>query len=168
MNSIRKIILLSVAFGIIVLLLFVFIAYPLLEQLQEISEELIVARKELVLSKGEIEKSEQIKKVYQKIESDIDKIDQLFVNPEVPVDLIEFWERTAENSNLAIKITPVSLRVSEQDQWNSMGFQINTLGSFSDFSKFLQKIETSSYLLEVQNITAKEDSVNLTIKVFTR
>lgn len=168
MNPIRKIILLSVVFGAIVLLLVAFIISPLFEQLQRISGEFILAKKELLLSEGEIGKSEQFKERYQKIKSDIDKIDQLFINPEVPLNLIEFWEKTAENTNLFIEISPTSLKSSEQDPWNSMGFRVNVVGLFPDFLKFLQKMETGPYLIEVQNITVKEAAVNLTIKVFTQ
>ncbi len=176
MNSIKEIILISVVFGILTLLLIVFLMYPFLKNIQQASDELILLRENLFLTESEFERAEQFKQNYQELESDLNKIQQLFVNSEVPIDLIEFWEKTAAGTGLSIDITPTSLSAValENEPWSSLVFRLNLTGSFPNFLRFLQKIERGPYLTEVQDINVKEGSlvgdtvVNLTIKVFTK
>lgn len=177
MNSKKEIILISIGFGILVLLLIVFLAYPFLKDIQETSGELILLKEKLFLAESELEKSEQFKQSYQELESDLNKIQQLFVIPEVPIDLIEFWEKTAAGAELSIDIEPTSLSAValENEPWSSLVFRLNLTGSFPNFLKFLQKIERGPYLTEVQDINVKKliereigSVVNLTIKVFTK
>jgi len=175
MNSIKQIILISVGFGIILLLIVAFVICPLFEGIGTASSDFILAKKELSLSESELEKSEQFKGAYAKLETDLNKISQLFANPEVPIDLIEFWEKLAGQSQLSIDIAPVSLAAKKEDVWGFLGFRINLEGSFQDFLKFLQKTESGPYLSEVQNLSVKKlevsansVSASLIIKAFTQ
>lgn len=175
----KKTILISIIFGLITIaLIFVGIS-PLLQGIKKNSETLIALKAELTLSQERAGKIEQLKKDYKELEPDLEKIDKLFVNPETPIDLIEFWEKMASISNLSIEISPVSLKSFQDEAWNSMGFQLRLTGSFPNFRKFLEKIETGPYLIELQNLSVKkltegklvspEDvSVSLTAKVYTR
>ncbi|PIR71899.1 MAG: hypothetical protein COU42_03110 [Candidatus Nealsonbacteria bacterium CG10_big_fil_rev_8_21_14_0_10_36_24] len=188
MNSIKEIILISVVFGILTLLLIVFLVYPFLKDIQQVSDELILLREKLFLAKSEFEKSEQFKQGYKGLESDLNKIQQFFINPEVPIDLIEFWEKTAAGAGLSINIVPTSLSAValESEPWSSLIFRLNLTGSFPNFLKFLQKTERGPYLIEVQDINVKKLTereigskgyenfsigdvfVNLVIKVFSK
>lgn len=151
----KKIIIFSLIFGIITLVLINFVICSLLEGIKKDSEEFIAAKKELILSKGETGKFEQFKETYKELEPDLEKIDKLFVDPEVPIDLIEFWEKTAIDSELSINISPALLKALETDPWHSVGFQIALVGPFPDFLKFLEKIENAPYLIEIQNLIVK-------------
>ena len=175
MNSTKQIILISVGFGSVLLLIVVFVICPLFQGIGVASDEFILTRKELSLSENELEKSEQFKDTYAKLETDLNKISQLFVNPEVPIDLIEFWEKLAGQSQLSIDIAPISLAAKKEDVWGSLGFRINLEGPFLDFLKFLQKTESCPYLSEVQNLSVKKlevsansVSANLVVKTFTK
>jgi len=86
-------------------------------------------------------------------------------------------DKTAENSKLLSDISSVSVKTSETDPWSSLGFQITLAGLLPDFLRFLEKIETAPYLIEVQNLTVKKVSgsglnlgvsATLIIKVYTR
>lgn len=188
MNPKKEIILISIVFGILVLLLIVFLAYPFLKDIQKASGELILLKEKLFLTEKEFEKSEQFKQSYQELEPDLNKIQRLFIDPEIPIDLIEFWEKTAAESGLSIDIEPTSLSAValENKPWSSLVFRLNLTGSFPNFLKFLQKTEKGPYLTEVQDINVKKLSereigskgyegfsigdvvVNLTIKVFSK
>ena len=151
----KKTILFSLIFGIIALILVSFAIYPLFKGIKKDSEGFIAVKKELTLCGSKVGKFEQFKKIYKELEPDLERIERIFVDPEVPIDLIEFWEKTAINSELSINISPVSLKAVETDPWNSIGFQIAVIGSFSDFLKFLEKIETGPYLIKIQNLSVK-------------
>ncbi len=164
----KKIITISVIFGIIIVILFSFVIYPLLNGVKKNSQELILAKKELVSFKTKTKEFEQSKKAYGSLKTDLEKIDELFINSDVPIDLIKFWRETAKDSGLLIDISPTSLEVSETVLWNSIGFRLSLIGPFSDFLEFLEKIETAPYLIEIQNLSAKTSKQFLTIKVYIK
>lgn len=155
MSPKKKIIIFSVIFGIAAIAIVGFIIRPLFKGIEKSSEELITAKKELILSQEEAGKFEQFKEIYKGLKPDLEKINQLFVDPEIPIDLIKFWEKEARDSELSIKISPIFLEVAETDPWNSIGFRLSLIGSFPDFLKFLEKTETSPYLIEIQNLTVE-------------
>jgi len=164
----KKIIVISIIFGIVVIILLCFVIYPLLSGVKKNSQDLILAKKELISFKAETEKFEQSKKVYGSLKTDLEKIDELFIDSDVPVNLIKFWRKTAEDSGLLIDISPTSLEVSETVLWDSIGFRLNLIGSFPKFLKFLEKIETALYLIEIQNLSIKGSEQFLTIKVYIK
>lgn len=168
----KKIIVFSIIFGTVSVALVCFVIYPLVKEIKNDSNEFIIVKRELVLSEVRARKFEQFKETYGKLEPDLEKIGQLFVDPGVPIDLIEFWEKTARDSELSISISPTSPRTAETAPWYSMGFQMNLTGSFPNFLKFLEKIERGSYLVEVKNLTVKrltDENVSITLatKVLT-
>jgi len=186
MNPRKKIIIFSIIFGLISLALVCFVIYPLFKEIKKNSGELISLKRELALSKNETEKFGEIKEVYENLEADLEKIDKLFIDSEVPVELIQFWETIAKDSGLLINISPTSSTTAEGETWDSIGFQITLSGSSSNFLEFLEKTETGPYLIEIQNLVVKkitggefvvegytefssEDvNANLLIKVYTK
>jgi len=164
----KKIIIISIVFGAVSLSLIFLVICPLLKGIKKNSQELILAKKELVSFKTKAEEFEQSKEICGGLKTDLEKIDELFINPDVPIDLIKFWRKTAEDSDLLIDISPVSLKTEETVLWDSIGFRLSLIGSFSDFSKFLEKIETAPYLIEIQNLSAKTSEQFLTVKVYIK
>lgn len=156
MNFKRKIIVILVIFGLITLALVVLVIYPLFRGIKKDSQSLIEAKKDLVLFQNKTISLERAKEIYGAFKSDLEKIEGLFIDPEIPIDLIKFWEKVAKDSGVSIDISPVSLTTTENYSWNSMNFQITLAGPFSNFLKFLEKTETSSYLIEVQNLTVRK------------
>jgi len=84
----------------------------------------------------------------------LEKIDDLFADPEVPIEFINFLEKNAGKSQLSIEISPMAKK--ETEPWPSLSFQISTVGSFSNFLKFLEKLETGPYLIEISNLNVKK------------
>lgn len=173
MNPKKKIILFSIIFGIVSLILVFVLIWPLVKSIKKDSNEFIETKKEIILSKRKNKELEQLKNFYQKLEPDLEKVWQVFVDPEVPIDLIKFWEEKARDLELSISISPTSPKTTEADFWSSFGFQMSLSGSSNNFLKFLEKIENSFYLIEVQNLSVKkigEEKVDaiLAIKVLTK
>lgn len=172
----KKIILISIVFGLITLSLVFIGIFPLFQEIKKSSEALIALRAELTLLQDRDKKIEQLKRSYKELEPSLEKIDKLFFDPETPIDLIEFWEKLASSSGLSIKISPVSLKTLESDPWNSIGFQLSLTGltgSFSNFMKFLEKIERGPYLIEIQNLSIQklnegDFNISLVTKVYTK
>ena len=158
MESNKKTLIISIVFGLIILVLICFVIFPLFNGIKKNSEDFTVVKKDLILFQSETENIEGIKKTYDGLKKDLEKIEELFIDPEIPIDLIKFWEKIALDSEVLISIFPISLKTAEDEIWNSMGFQITITGSFPNFLEFLEKTENCSYLIEIQNLTVRKST----------
>jgi Tfp pilus assembly protein PilO len=86
------------------------------------------------------------------------QMDSLFIDPEVPIDFINFLEKTGQQSFVGLDIAPFSVGQSEKEFWPFLNFQLTVTGPFPSFLNFLEKIENSPYLIEIQSITISQAS----------
>jgi len=152
----KQITILITIIGTIFLLLAFFIVSPLLRKIEKKSEEFLLAKKELASLEIKSENIKNFRKFYQKNILDFEKINNLFINQEEPVDFISFLEKVSQETKVQIKI---SLLIGEKEKevlWPSLSFQIYLLGSYQNFAKFIGKIETAPYLIEIKNITVNK------------
>ncbi len=184
LNQKKQILISITIFGLIVLFLVLFAVCPLFKEIKKNSESFILTKKELTSLEVQSKNLGEFKKIYQENLQNIEKIDNLFLNPQVPIDFIGFLEKISQDSKVSIKISLLASK--EKDIWPSSQFQILSTGSFNNFSKFLEKIETTSYLIEIKNISinrvtenelksegseglvTRDIKANLLIKVFTK
>lgn len=182
MNNKRKIYLtLGISVVLIAILIILFIS-PLFKEVKKNSEDFISKKKELSSLEFEMQNLEIMKAKYQNYKSNYELIDSLFINPEVPIDFIRFLEKLASVLKISIKISLSNNPETENQPWPSLYFQLSTTSSFLNFSKFLEKLENSSYLIEVQSLNIKklteeelppkesgnDIEANILIKVFTK
>jgi len=151
----NKINLSLIIFSILSISLIVFLIYPLFKEIKNNSEDLISKKQKLLSLETKIENLEKFQSLWQKIEPDFKKIDQLFIDSELPVEFISFLETTARDYGLSIEISSASPSKIEKDSWPPLFFQISSTTSFSKFLRFLAKIETSPYLIEIQNLNTR-------------
>lgn len=190
MNLNKKIIFTSGIIGITGLIFIFLIIHPLFINIKKNSETFISQKRELVLLKTEAENLEKFEKIYQSRRQNLEKIDKLFINQEIPADIIEFvgfLRKIAEDSQISIDISsPIPQKEKGADSWPSITFQVSCQGRFSNFEKFLEKLERGPYLIEILNLDARrltekeleskefkklspaDSNISLLIKVFTR
>ena len=174
--TIQNKIYLSIAgFILLIILMIVFAIYPLFKDMKNNSQELISQKEKFAVLGTKISNLENFKIIYKELEETLDKIDDLFTNPEVPVGFISFLEKSAKESQIEIEISSSPSPKSKKDFWPSLNFQITSTGSFTNFLKFLEKIENSQYLVEIENLNVNRIrgslgsvTTNLSIKVFTK
>ena len=164
MNQNKKIIFFSIFLNFSALLVLFLIICPLHNGIKQESENLISEKtllRQTIEKNKNIEQTEQEHKNYAK---NLEKINNLFISPETPINFVEFLENMAQDFNLSMKITPQSLGKQEKNLWASMNLDINLIGSFPDLSKFIEKLEYScfpsanqenGYLIEITNLRLK-------------
>jgi len=158
MNVKRKINISLIVFLALIVFISVFVVFPLTRDIKKESDELISEKKNLSVLDGQITSLEKFKVLYKNLEEILKKIDNLFINSEIPIDFMSFLEKTARSSSVNIDISPFSLGKADKDPWSSVNFQITATGSFPHFLSFLEKIESSPYLIEIQNLTVSQYS----------
>jgi len=154
LNKKTQILISIIIFGVVIFLLVFLVIHPLFKEIKKNSEDFVSVKKELNSLKAQAKNLEEFRNFYQKNLSDLEKIDKLFINSEIPIEFISFLEKNAQDSGIPIKISilPQTQKGTEKEQWTSLQFQISTFGSFSNISKFIEKIEIAPYLIRIQNL----------------
>jgi len=177
-NSKKNIIL--VVFLIFLFLFFLFfVCMPLIE-IGRMSKEIKSQKNNLALLDIKIKNLAKFKDVSQELEDMAKEINGLFIDLEVPLEFINFIEKTIRECSLKREVFSISPQNNpNKDTWSFLSFQLGVSGAFPDFLKFLDKLENNPYLIDVKNIhvsklgdkaTSTINSVraDLEIKVFAR
>jgi len=154
----RKIFSVSIIFILISFVLILLVITSLVEDIKRNSQDYVLQRKALVLLQRQFQEFEDFEKDSVFYQSNLEKLDKLLVDPEVPVDFIQFLEEESQKLNLSIKISPISIIPQETDPWESMGFQVLLTGSFPKCWAFLEKIQASPWLFEIERLEIRRIS----------
>jgi len=154
MKNNNKIITLSAIFAAASLSLILFIILPLWQGIKKDSADLIAAKDNQVTLFAQSKEMEAFKKNYNIYKPNLDKIDNMFIDPANPVDLIKFLEGTAYNSQISSQISLLpSANSSQKAEQNFVNFQFSSKGEFSRILDFSKKIEAGPYLIEISSLT---------------
>ena len=143
-------------FIILSLSLILFLISPLFQGIKNDSKELISQKQKLISLETKIESLMKFQTLWQGIESDFQETEKLLIDPEVPVAFISSLETIAKDCQMTIKISSTPSSGTEKDSWSSLFFQISSATSFSKFLKFIEKLETSPYLVEISNLNVRK------------
>lgn len=185
MNPKKQIIITSLILGLISIVFLFFVSLFLVKKIQKNSETIFRQRREFRSLANQGKELEEIQRLYNRVEPDFTRIDNFFLDFEVPVDFIKFLEAAAKDTDVSINISTGNIKKRDPELlWNYTDFQIGLSGSFSNFLKFIKKIESAPFLLEITNLSvqksgqvettqkgkkvSEELKANLSIKVFTK
>jgi Tfp pilus assembly protein PilO len=182
----KKILIIHVVCFLIFLVLAVFVIYPVINSIRKISIEANNTKIDLSLFEEKSGNIEKTKEEYSKWAPSIEKAKGMLIDPEIPLDFIKFLEKTTDDCRLSSNISPSYEKGLDSDLWKSMSFQITLAGSFADIMRFVDKIESSPYLIEEKSLNIKgltkqdvesfqynqfsigDVTANLAIKVYTK
>lgn len=145
-----------------------FLVYPSFSAIKKSSLELPQEKEKIALLNREAESREKTEALFRKYQQDFETIEKLFVDPDVPLELISFLENTSLNSNAQLTISSLTKRAQMGDPWPSLILELSVTGSPSNFLEFLEKVESAPFLIEVLNLTLRDTLAIMTVKVFTR
>lgn len=151
----QKIYLILIIWAVVFGILIRFGLLPFFEAIKKNSEELTFQRGALQFFQNRIEDFENYQKNYSLYQPIFEKIDNSFVDPEVPIEFIKFLEKEAEKSELLIKISPLTFTPGESQPGVPVGFQVSFEGSFSNCLRFVERLEQSSFLVEIPRLTVQ-------------
>lgn len=143
-------------FTLVSLFLIIFCIWPLFKGIEKNSEDLILTKNNIVAFNAQVVQTGNFNKNYEVYRPNLERIDQLFVDPSNPVDFIKFLEKTATDYQITSQI---AMPASNTENQNFITFQFFSKGNFSEVLNFSKKIETGPYLIEIENLTI-QDSEN--------
>ncbi|PIV12653.1 MAG: hypothetical protein COS47_01470 [Candidatus Nealsonbacteria bacterium CG03_land_8_20_14_0_80_36_12] len=178
----RKIYWTAAVFLALIGALFVFGVLPIFSSIKKESKELLSQKEEVLELEEKVKEFKEFQILIESENSPQELVDKLFFNSKEPLDFIEFLERNAEDCQLSFEVSPGLSQKIKEDPWPSMNFQMDLVGLFPNFLKFLERLEKNLYLIEVLNLSitkieAKEIlaetlpptavKINLLIKAYT-
>lgn len=161
---------------IIILLFFIFIILPLLNEIREGSESFIFEKKRFTELNIKTEKLRNFQDIYQERQININRLNQLLIEPINPINFIKFLEEQADNSQLLREIDPIP-RGREEDDYSYLNFRLKLEGSFPNFLKFFERLESGPYLVNILNLNirrleeeelAEQISALISIRVYAK
>ena len=121
--TLKKKITISIVFFLVLsILLIALVIYPLFSESEKNSQNFLSQKQKLLALEKKVENLEKFRIIFPEISADLEKIDNLFINPKVPIDFISFLEKTSQDSKLSLKISPSPPLKIEKDPWPSIGF----------------------------------------------
>lgn len=124
---------------------------PLFEDIKDRSQRLTTIKKNKALLAQAEQDLIRAKSILDQHQQDLKKMENLFINPEEPVQFIAFLEKQAAKSDLDFKISSLG-PTGKEKPWPSFEFKIRVAGSGQDFLRFLEKLESAPYLVKITKI----------------
>ncbi|OGZ79070.1 MAG: hypothetical protein A2528_03670 [Candidatus Staskawiczbacteria bacterium RIFOXYD2_FULL_37_9] len=150
METKKTIYIITSAFFLAAVFLAMFVIYPLSQEISQKSNELIMQKDSRLFLEGQFNEVKSFKEKYADYRQNLDKIDGLFVDSQNPVGFIEYLEKIASELGVDLKISAPTL--SKESSVLYENFQFSSSGSFSGTLKFIGKLESGPYLIQIQNI----------------
>ena len=173
MKTKSKIILYSTVLFVWLALLAGFLIYPLWTSVQEKSARLKQKQKKITEVETQSQQLHNLQQSLNDAESSFATLDKLFINEEAPVSFLEFLEKTANDSDLNINITPSAGAKRKKEPWSPTFFKVSGKGTFKQGVDFIKKLEYAPYLVKIQTLEFNKKEVkegkiniNLLIKVY--
>ena len=139
--------------------------YPLLRGVQQESRELRNKETELASAKVLSSGFKSIEKNYQFYRKGLQDIKDLLkqeslVDPEIPVNFINFLKEQATQLDISLKIFPLGVETKKSKFWNYLDFRIEGAGQFNSLMQFIEKLEYSHWFIEVTNFSLSRKGVS--------
>jgi len=180
-NPLKKLYFSIIVFTIIDFLLVFLVLFLIFKEINNSSQNFLKTREKINILAQQKENFEKIKIFYRDYEEDFKKIENCFVDAEVPLEFINFLEKNAQDCQLQLKINSLIKNQDKDSVLPFLSFQLSFQGNFSNFLKFLEKIENGPYLIETSNLNVhsvkeniaqgdslKENEIFLTINVVSK
>ena len=140
------------------ILIFVFgIIVPLFLAIKKDSAGIVSQKERLLSVQSKVASFSKCNQNNSILQSDIKKIKSFFIDPKEPLEFINFLEKTAQSLNLSIQIFAGSVSVKDSEI-PSLSFQAKLSGSFNNLMKFLDKLGSADYLVEVESLNIQKFS----------
>lgn len=150
MTTKKKYIATPIIFGLAALILVLGVIWPLLAEIKNSSSRLADAKNTIASLQAENTNIENFKKNTVDVAKNLDTANQLFIDPQNPVNVITFLETIARDAGLSAKI---SLLPNAGQKNNTITFQIAATDDFLKLMRFSEKLENSPYLMEIEKIS---------------
>lgn len=141
---------LGVFLGIII-----FVAVPLVADIQNVRAQTIMRQVDAVGYENRIFWVRRFREFAKQESENFSKLANVLVDSQMPLDFIDYLEGAAFDSGIKINFSPSVTHREPDEEWPSLGFQIDADGGIGDILRFVKKIETGPYLVSIEGFNIK-------------
>ncbi len=147
----------------------IFVAVPLVGDIQNVRAQIVERQIETVEYEDRIFWVRQFRGFAKQESENFSKLDNVLVDSQMPLGFIDYLEEAAFDSGIKVNFSPLVTRRELDEEWPSLGFQIDAVGDIEGILMFTKKIETGPYLVNIEgfNVEAgiddtevKENAIN--------
>jgi Tfp pilus assembly protein PilO len=171
-----KITLIITIFLLLDSLLVYFLVVPAVSKIKKSSLEYLRYKERIATIKAELSNFKDFEKNHRLYLKGLEEMEelvsgQLFVDREVPTELVNFCQTEAQKNNLALAITPLSLK-EKKEPFDFVALQMRLEGQFPDFLRFLKRLENSQWLINTEKVFLSREKgkieASLIIKAYAK
>jgi len=145
----KKMIIILAIIAVMTIIFFIFSLF-LVRSIKVNSNKFLEIQKSLMVLDNKRRQFDIYKSKFKQNEADFIKINNLFLDKSDVLKLFNFLENSAKDYKSYINISV--LNTGE----DFLKIQISLYGSFENFMKFLNRLESTSYLIEIENFKIKK------------
>ena len=93
------------------------------------------------------------------LKDDLEKINNVFVDEEAPVEFLQFLEQTADENQISINVSLLPQREGGL-VFSFLDFKVSLKGNYLDCLGFLSKLETAPYLVEIATLNIRKLAIS--------
>ena len=155
----QKTIITTAVLFLCILLFVLLIIIPLWQGIKKNSKDLEVQYLEVLKASLAETETAEFFKFFQIEKENFERIDNLFIDAQTPIDFIQFVEEIADDLNLEVQIRPGTAK--KEVPWPAMDFQLSSIATYPDFLRFVEKLENGPFLLSMQNTSIARERSSL-------
>mgnify|MGYP006289524475 CR=1 FL=1 len=148
----------------LLILLFVFI-FPIFGKINKIKNEIMLEKKSLNSRLELDENSKQIIKNLEQAETDLSKLESIYIKEGNELELINFIEGIAQDNNLEIKISPDFNIPRLGLEPIKIKVDISARGDFINIFNFIQALDTAPFYLISDRLSLQKNQSNLILTI---
>lgn len=126
--------------------------FPLFNQVRKNITQAFLQEQTIAQAEERRLEIKNLKKDYQKVQPDLEKMKGLFIDFQEPLNFVKFLEEIAATSDVNITIAFLKRTEKDEDLWPSLSFRVSFESSFENFMMFLDQIESSLFLIEIEKL----------------
>ncbi|MCX6758389.1 MAG: hypothetical protein NTX14_01645 [Candidatus Nealsonbacteria bacterium] len=157
MSQKNKILAALLFFSILFLAIAAVIIGSLVYDIENIGSKLNEQDRDISVLNERIAKAKEFRVFRSQNEDELAKLEKTFVGADPPLDFINFLEDVSRNCQVDSSISASAISKTEKDAFPSINFQVALTGTFSSAMKFLKKIESGPYLVEINSLAIRND-----------
>ena len=144
-------------FSVIFLAIVGIVIGPLVLGIEDIGTNIKEQDQNMLVLEERIAKAKEFRAFRAENEKDLAKLEKALIKAEMPLDFINFLEDVSKECQVISSFLPIASPKAEKDGLPAISFQVVITGNFSSAMKFLKKIESGPYLIQIGNLTIKNE-----------
>lgn len=148
-----------------------FIILPASEDIKEIRSKISELRIDLEKKYIRGQSLRKLSESLKIIESQIPKLDEIFIKKSEAINFITALEEIAASANIEQEINLVSDHEKKTETHNKTPLQLSTTGSFTNQIEYLNKLESLNYYINIMSLEIigrhGEETNNINMNIFS-